>query len=82
MMRPSQVRRIRKEMGVTQVALAEMLGATKFSARVLVYRWENGLSKMSRANAMLLEMLLEKHRAAHPLGNRAKRQHEGEGDAA
>lgn len=62
-------------MGVTQKELAEMLGATKFSARVLVYRWEKGLSKMSRANALLLEMLLEKHRAAHPLG---KSKHEGD----
>ena len=67
-MRPSAVKRIRKELGVSQRELAEMLGATKFSARVLVYRWERGLSKMSRANAMLLERILADHRAKYPLG--------------
>jgi hypothetical protein len=50
-------------MGLGKQELALKMGATRSSARVLVYRWEHGLSKMSRANAMLLERLLEEHRA-------------------
>ncbi len=76
MMKPSMVRRIRKELGVSQVELGEMLGATLSCARVLVYRWENGLRGMSRANAQLLERILDEHRAKYPPGKKR------EGDAA
>lgn len=62
-MKPSMVKRIRKELGMGKQELALKMGATKFSARTLVYRWENGLCKMSRANAQLLERVLEDHRA-------------------
>jgi len=58
MMKPSDVKRIRKELGVTGAELAKMLKTT----RITVWRWESGETKVSPANQQLLEILLERHR--------------------
>jgi len=57
-MKPADVRRIRKELGVTGARLAEMLKTT----RITVWRWERGETKVSPANQQLLEILLDRHR--------------------
>ena len=55
---------------MSQRRLAVMLGATELSSKVLVYRWEAGLNGMSRANATLLEKLIDEHRAKYPPGKK------------
>ena len=41
-MKPEQIRRIRKRLGLSQRVFAQIIGASKIS----VLRWENGHTKM------------------------------------
>jgi DNA-binding transcriptional regulator YiaG len=55
-MTPSQVKKLRAQLGLTQQALAELISAH----RETVARWEIGTSRPTGAYLKLLEQLAEK----------------------
>lgn len=61
---PSEIRFLRKELGLSAVSLAAHLGATQES----VSRWENGRTPMGvTADRLLRLMVIVAHGEAHPL---------------
>ena len=60
MMKPRDIARIRKELGLSRPALGRALQTSES----IVWRWENGVHRPSRAMQQLMEILLERHRAA------------------
>ena len=60
MMKPKDILRIRKELGLTRMGLARALQTSES----IVWRWEHAVHRPSRAMQQLLEILLERHRAA------------------
>lgn len=59
MMKASEIKRIRKELGVSRLTLARMLGASSYT---VVWRWEHSKTKISRGYQKTLEMILAQHR--------------------
>jgi DNA-binding transcriptional regulator YiaG len=55
-MSPTQVRKIREALGLTQQQMADFIGATQ----VAVARWETGIHKPRGANLKLLKQLAQK----------------------
>ena len=56
LMSPSQVKRIRMILGLTQQQLADIIGASQVS----VARWETGVQKPHGANLKILKELAQK----------------------
>ena len=59
MMKPSEIKRLRKELGVSRLTLARMLGASGYT---VVWKWEHGKTRISRPYKMLLETIMRQHR--------------------
>jgi DNA-binding transcriptional regulator YiaG len=56
-MKPGQIKALRKQLGLTQSALAEILGVN----RMAVTHWECGIRKPSRMAVRFMELLLKLH---------------------
>jgi DNA-binding transcriptional regulator YiaG len=55
-MSPTQIKKIREVLGLTQEQMADFIGATQ----VAVARWETGIHKPRGANLKLLKQLAQK----------------------
>ena len=66
-MTKDQVRRLRKQLGMTQQELADTLGTTQTS----VARWEMGLHQISEPTARLLKLLAQ---AQEPTRKRTRKK--------
>jgi len=58
-MKPGQIKALRKQLGLTQSALAEILGVN----RMAVTHWETGIRKPSRMAVHFIKHLLEDRKA-------------------
>jgi len=69
-MTPTEIRKLRKRMGLSQSSFAKLLGVHE----VTVSRWENGAAGLSNPARTLLELLAQSPTATIPTPKQRRRK--------